>query len=747
MNPNPSPALRAPVRLAAPVRAFLASFCLAASVAVSSRLAAQTNVLANPGFENGSLSGWATSYGTRSVVGTTTRTGAWSGKVGSASAIAQTVTGLAPNTTYTVSGWLKAETAGQIAYLGVDNHGGAAVSAPTSLAAFTQKSVTFTTGPSNTSANIYVYQSGAASAYCDDLVLTGPGGTNLLVNPGFEAGTLSGWSTSYGTRSAAIATTYAGNYGAKVGSGGAVAQTVTGLTPNTTYTVTGRLKVETAGQLAYLGVDNYGGSSVSVPTSLASFTQKSVTFTTGPSNTSANVFVYQGGTGSVYCDDLTLVAAPTGDATGTQARRIADCLERFGVNTFSRLTLNGSPWAWGGSQGNYDAATTSNALNYLTAGSGLKINVREYHRDYVGNPPQAVTPQQKTWIRDVHLATGASFSLAIAVEGNTADIPGIVDIVQDSVSSGLNHVKWVEGINEPNTDWGQGVTPVATTASVQASLNQQVGAVAPNVLVAGPSLIFSLPTPDTSLTSYLGAYAQSVRDNSDLSNIHVYPPKSPNAYDGNARGGTLADIDIGFENVLPGPALNTEWHPTLYAHAHKNDPAYAAYWGPIYLLSSHLDFGWTANFWFALFDYNSAWMKCGLFATSDANPYPVANAIRALYQLTGDAGATKRTFTPGRLNLTVTGLPPAPSGSPYAGGRWALFQNSARTYFLFIWNEQNDLSSATVPVTVAFNSHAMAQVQHFNITSGSVTPLQTWTNASSVTLNLNTSLRLLRITY
>lgn len=567
--------------------------------------------------------------------------------------------------------------------------------------------------------------------------------SNLLTNPGFETQTLSGWNGSYGNCSTDNNVPKTGDYAGKVGYGSAISQTVTGLTPNTTYTLSGWIMVDTAGQVAYIGAKNHGGTSVSKSTNTTAYSEKTVTFTTGATSTSAVIFVYQSGTGYAFCDDLRLTDGSVA-ATGTQARRIADCLESFGVNTFSKLNLNGYPWAWGGSQGQYDAITTANAINYITADSGLVINIREYHRDYSGNPPKAITPLQKAWIRDVHAATGSPFSLAIGANGGAADIPGIIDILQDSLSSGLGYVKWIEGINEPNNNFGSGTITAATTADVQTQLYDQVKAVSADIPVAGPSIVFGLPTPDAWVTSYLGSYLGSVQAHSDLSNTHVYPPKSPNAYDGNSRGGTLADVDTGFANILPGPVLNTEWHPTLYSSIHKDDHAYAAYWGPIYLVSSFLDYDWTANFWFALFDYKAT-MKCGLFATDDTTPYPVADALRALYQLTGDKGAAKRSFAPDKLDVAVTGLPGAPANSPQAGGRWALFQNSARTYFLLLWNEQNDLSATTATVNVAFNARPMSRVREFNITAGGTTPLQTLFNAGLVTVNLDTSMRLLCI--
>ena len=64
-----------------------------------------------------------------------------------------------------------------------------------------------------------------------------------------------------------------------------------------------------------------------------------------------------------------------------------------------------------------------------------------------------------------------------------------------------------------------------------------------------------------------------------------------------------------------------------------------------------------------------------------------------------------------------------------------------------LWNEQNDISPTITPVTVTFNAHAMTKVEEFNITTVNQTPLQTQLKTRTVTVNLDTSLRLLRITY
>jgi len=571
------------------------------------------------------------------------------------------------------------------------------------------------------------------------------GQNNLLVNPGFETGNSYGW----GSCTVVSSNAHSGTYCAQLGYYGGAEQTVYGLLTNTTYTMSGWLEESVAGQRVYLLAENYGAGQVNTSTTSTNYTNLTITFTTGATNTSALVGAFQvGSSGYAYCDDFVLTgptnaASGSGTVTLTNASRIADCLQRFGVNTFSLLTNNGYAWSWGGSAGQYDYPTVGRAINYVTGGSGLTMNIREYHRDFGGTPAVAMTPLQETWIRGVYQATGSPFTIAIAAYGTSNDVPGIVSLVEDSVSSGLNYVKWVEGVNEPDM-YG----PIASTdtANAQSLLFQQVHAITTNVTVMGPSIAVGLPYPDGWVTNYLGTNLTSVLGNSDANNLHVYPTESPNANDNSSRPGLLADFTTGYATVLPGkPAINTEWHPTLYSSTYKTNNTFDAYWGPIYFLSSVTDFKWQADFWFALYDYAPG-MPCGLFVSSDADPKPVAKAFRALFQLTGDPGTNKTSFVPDQLSVTVSNLPAAPAGSAYAGGRCALFENSVGQFFLMIWNEQGTTNAATTPVTVTFNSNSVAKVEEFNITSGSETAVQSLTNLQTMTVNLDTSVRLLRIT-
>ncbi|WP_405596111.1 carbohydrate binding domain-containing protein [Streptomyces sp. NBC_01410] len=144
----------------------------AASLAVPGTAQA-ANLLSNPGFETGSLSGWSCTGGLGSVVSSPVHSGT-KALAGAASAsdnakCTQTVA-VQPNTAYTLSGWVR----GSYVFLGVT---GATSTWTPSATAYTQLSVSFTTGAAQTTAEIYVngwYAQG--TYYADDISLDGPGG-------------------------------------------------------------------------------------------------------------------------------------------------------------------------------------------------------------------------------------------------------------------------------------------------------------------------------------------------------------------------------------------------------------------------------------------------------------------------------------------------------------------------------------------------------------------------------------------
>ncbi|ABD79376.1 carbohydrate-binding protein [Saccharophagus degradans] len=124
----------------------------------------------NGGFENGGTSGW-NGYGSHAL-STEAHSGSYAGKVtGGPSAFSQTIPNLTPNTTYSLSAFVKAR-AGHTGFLGVKEYGGQETSLIVNSTHYQKKTITFTTGPNASSAKIYLYvRDNNHVAFIDELVI------------------------------------------------------------------------------------------------------------------------------------------------------------------------------------------------------------------------------------------------------------------------------------------------------------------------------------------------------------------------------------------------------------------------------------------------------------------------------------------------------------------------------------------------------------------------------------------------
>jgi hypothetical protein len=204
------------------------------------------NILGNAGFESGSLSPWSCTGNLGSVVSSPVHGGtkALAGAVTSSdiARCSQTVA-VQPNTTYALSGWVR----GSYVYLGVDGGASTWTSSPS---AYSQLSVSFTTGASQTSATIYVHGWYAQGTYyADDISLDGPGGggggsdtqaptaPTGLTSTGKTSSSVSlKWNASSDNVGVTGYDVYSG--ASKVASASGTSATVSGLSASTSYTFT-----------------------------------------------------------------------------------------------------------------------------------------------------------------------------------------------------------------------------------------------------------------------------------------------------------------------------------------------------------------------------------------------------------------------------------------------------------------------------------------------------------------------------
>ncbi|MEV0171527.1 carbohydrate binding domain-containing protein [Streptomyces sp. NPDC050803] len=228
--------------------ALLGSAALAVTGAVAlPGTAHAANILPNPGFESGSLSPWSCTGNLGSVVSSPVHSGtkALAGAVSSSdnAKCSQTVT-VRPNTAYTLSGWVR----GSYVYLGVD---GGASTWTTSPSAYSQLSLTFTTGATQTSATVYTHGWYAQGTYyADDISLDGPGGgsdtqaptaPSNLQSTGKSSSSVSlAWNASTDNVGVTAYDIYSGSN--QVLSVSGTTATVGGLAPSTGYTFTVRAR-------------------------------------------------------------------------------------------------------------------------------------------------------------------------------------------------------------------------------------------------------------------------------------------------------------------------------------------------------------------------------------------------------------------------------------------------------------------------------------------------------------------------
>lgn len=411
---------------------------------------------------------------------------------------------------------------------------------------------------------------------------------------------------------------------------------------------------------------------------------------------------------------------PVPPPVGVKAKRIHDLCELWGVNTFSTMDANSN--VWGTWPSLYTPASVIAGLNYLMNNSGFSPRVREYH--YAGRESF-----QKPWLQAIHgVFPRTPVSMCVGANGSAADVPSMV-LLQADPSCGI---KWLEGINEPNNDFGSGTVPVATTLAAQ----QLLWGTAAAGSVMGPSIVGGMPNPGGWVTGYCGASMAAMNAAMTYGNGHYYPPQCP---DLRGSGTSIGEYVGSLWSTYAQHAIAlTEYNSTLYiaGGGDPNSPK-AGYYT---LLAQFRAAKSTVNglFWYAQYDWkapgNAGYMACGLFPQKNAdNPRPSAVAIHNLNTICADHGSPN--FTPGSFPITVTGLD--------AQSDWDLYQASDGRWIVTLWRAANDVGGLPITVSLAFGS-PVRQVQAFD-PRVSAAATSTATNTASFPVALDNSARVLVI--
>lgn len=396
----------------------------------------------------------------------------------------------------------------------------------------------------------------------------------------------------------------------------------------------------------------------------------------------------------------------------SNAQPISRLIEMFGVNTFSSLDEHN---LWGSWPADYRPGEVIKALKYILSDSEFCFGIREYHY-------AARIDMQREWFDQImkEFPDGKN-AICVAANGSANDVNSMVQLYNEGA------IDYIEGLNEPNTDFGSGEVKVDVTMAIQSKLWDSDG----RPVAVGPSVVAGTPRPQGWITGYFGDQMNAVNGMMKYCNAHYYPPGAPAVPN---TGYSCLDYVSGLMEVYNDhPCMVTEWHPTLYNMEGNGtaDDDWSGERDAYYNLTALLEFarmGVPMVYWYALFDYGTTY-KCGLFPTNADNPRPAATTLKYLVDLV-KSNTDDKYATPPTLNINSTGH-----------DTWSLYGNDQGEHFLFLWKAAKDIGGEYTKVMIELEEPKM-MIEYDLVRMNKVQEVQgnTW-----ITCNLDNTVRMIKI--
>lgn len=423
-----------------------------------------------------------------------------------------------------------------------------------------------------------------------------------------------------------------------------------------------------------------------------------------------------------------------GDPTGFTAARAADYVSSWGPNIYPLNNQDGGIGAPG--------SELAGQFNYIFGGTGHWPLARVYTTP--GNGPQFVTALQALINSNNIIAVVTTDTFA------TSDPSGAAYVVTHLPPS---HVI-AEGLNEPakgpNTPPG-GFGPYSQAVILAAQTSLWNAAHPLGIKVYGPTVLFTCQDQINfwNVTGQLAAFLAVT----DGISSHLYP-----GWGCYSAQNMLIDW-TNTSGLGNKPVAITEFDYAIYNFQGSSYPqanyeavtgwAELCFWANGYFQRNVRVFNhWSMN------DFtNEGFFPVGLFVNSAATPHRYTTQIAAFIKLLTDNSANARTFTPGKINVTVSGLP---TGSwAGSGGQLDWLQiGGAGDFFGLLRNEQNTFSGATSQVTLTFGTLS-SLVEDYGITgtdgsqnSKTPAPRSRWTDLPAnqpIQITLGTEFRVIRV--